>query len=94
MGLRSGLFGFLASSSPHPSPPPEEEREKTSARKAAAEDSTIRKMHRKADAMLLRQSLAKTQKSSLQTATVFLKTLYLKLTGYNTPLINLTAVVD
>jgi hypothetical protein len=42
---------------------------------AAAGDSTIRKMHRKADAMLPRQSLAKTQKSSLQTATVFLKTL-------------------
>ncbi len=35
-------------------------------------DSTIEEMHRDAGAMLLRRSLAKTQKSSLQTATVFL----------------------
>jgi hypothetical protein len=42
---------------------------------AAAGDGTIEKMHRTADAVLLRQSFAKTQKSSLQTATLFLKTL-------------------
>jgi hypothetical protein len=36
---------------------------------ATAGDSTIEEMHRKADAMLPRQSLAKSQKSSLRIAT-------------------------